>query len=83
MPSCPKTSSVIPCRSFIGSVGSASTCTSEWLCVSMKPGHTTWPVQSIVSRPTRPGPTAAMRPSAIATSATKRARPCRPRRFRP
>ena len=31
MPSCPNTSSVMPCRTFIGNSGSVSTRRSEWL----------------------------------------------------
>ncbi len=51
--------------------------TSEWACMSMKPGHTTWPVASIVSlrSAAAKSPTASIRPSAIATSARYAAAP--------
>src|SRR5688572_3897804 len=65
----------MPWRIFMGRIGSASTFTSEWLWVSMNPGQTTWPAQSIVSGALSPLATAATRPSLMPTSALARGRP--------
>src|SRR6266516_4879075 len=79
-PQLPATIVVMPCSSSGASTSAWSGCgitQSLCECMSMKPGAITWPVQSmrravLASSST---PTAAMRPSAIATEAGKPSRP--------
>jgi hypothetical protein len=47
-PQLPAITVVMPWRSALSIVGSTNGCTSEWLCVSMKPGARTRPPASIV-----------------------------------
>ncbi len=47
MPSCPKTSVVIPCMTLGATSGSTRICRSLWLWVSINPGATTKPDASI------------------------------------
>src|SRR5436190_222291 len=79
-PQLPATIVVMPCSSSGASTSAWSGCgitQSLCECMSMKPGAITWPVQSRRRAPLASSstPTAAMRPSAIATEAGKPSRP--------
>jgi len=74
MPQLPATTVVTPCETLNVMSGCDSSAWSSWVCESMKPGATTSPIASITDfalAPSRP-PTATMRPSCTATSASKR-----------
>src|SRR5687768_8269711 len=71
MPQFPTTSVVTPCIRVLSESRLASSDQSEWEWQSMKPGATYFPVASIavLACASRRPPTAAMRPSWMATSA--------------
>ena len=70
LPQFPHTSVVTPWRALLSPIGSSSIVTSEWECMSMKPGETTQPAASIRSAASAAdrSPTAAILPPSIATS---------------
>ena len=74
MPQLPAITVVTPCETLKSMSGCASSAWSSWVCESMKPGATIRPAASIVRAALAPArsPTAAMRPSLTATSASKR-----------
>src|SRR5712692_12069729 len=79
-PQLPATIVVMPCSSSGASTSAWSGCgitQSLCECMSMKPGAITWPAQSRrrAALAVSSAPTAAMRPSAIATEAGKPSRP--------
>jgi hypothetical protein len=67
----PGTIEVIPCSSAGRAAPSQSSCTSKWVCGSMKPGATTRPPASTtcLASPASFGPMSQIRPSLTATSA--------------
>ena len=75
-PQLPITTVVTPCQLLGESVGSQVIWPSKWVWMSTKPGVTSLPVASMVSRAS-PGtsPTMLMRPSSMATSARRAGAP--------
>jgi len=53
MPSMPTSSVVTPCRTLGSWCGSPMMVSPAWECRSMKPGHTTWSVASMVRAASR------------------------------
>ena len=74
MPQLPAITVVTPCEILKSMLGRASSAWSSWVCESMKPGATIRPAASIVRAAWLPArsPTATMRSSSMATSASKR-----------
>ena len=74
MPQLPAITVVTPCETLKSMSGCDSRAWSSWVCESMKPGATIRPAASMVRAALAPArsPTAAMRPSRTATSASKR-----------
>jgi hypothetical protein len=74
MPQLPATTVVTPCETLKGICACDSTAWSSCVCESMKPGATMRPVASSVRSAVWPAswPMAAMRPSTMPMSASKR-----------
>ena len=75
-PQLPITTVVTPCQLLGESVGSQVIWPSKWVWMSTKPGVTSLPVASMVSRASPAAvPTLLMRPSSMATSARRAGAP--------